>query len=88
MIDYILGAAFGSATSSTPNRCNMSMIEVTDFDAIVEQHSVPLPVETICEQDMTLCSVGDHSNRRAIDFDRCADSVPLLQIDLIGMGLR
>ena len=66
----------------------MSMIEVTDFDAIVEQHAVPLPVKTVCEQDVTLCSIGHHSNRRAIDFTRCADAVPKLQIDLIGMWLR
>jgi hypothetical protein len=66
----------------------MSMIEVTDFDAIVEQHAVSLPVETVCEQDVTLCSVGHHSNRRAIDFTRRADAVPELQIDLIGMWLR
>lgn len=66
----------------------MSMIEVTDFDAIVEQHAVPLPVKTIGEQDVTLCSIGHHSNRRAIDFTRCTDAVPKLQIDLIGMWLR
>ncbi len=81
-------AAFGSATSSAPNRCNMSMIEVTNFDAVVEQHAVPLPVKTICEQDMTLRSVGHYANRRAIDFTRCADAVPELQIDLIGVWLR
>lgn len=66
----------------------MSMIEVSDFDAIVEEHAVPLPVEAIREQDVTLCSIGHHSDRWAIDFTRCADAVPKLQIDLIGMWLR
>lgn len=64
------------------------MIEVSEFDAIVEQNAVPLPVETICEQDVTLCSIGHDSDRWAIDFTRCADPVPKLQIDLIGMWLR
>lgn len=66
----------------------MTMIEVPDFDAIVEEHAVPLPVEAICKQDVTLCSIGHHSDRWAIDFTRCADAVPKLQIDLIGMWLR
>ena len=64
------------------------MIEVSEFDAIVEQNAVPLPVETICEQDVTLCSIGHDSDRWAIDLTRCADAVPKLQIDLIGMWLR
>ena len=66
----------------------MSMIEVSDFDAIVKKHAVPLPIEAICEQDVTLCSIGHHSDRWAIDFNRCADAVPKLQINLIGMWLR
>ena len=83
-----LGASLRGASCSSPNWCDVAVIKVTNFDAVVEEHPVALPVEAIREQDVTLCSIGHHSDRWAIDFTRCADAVPKLQIDLIGMWLR
>jgi len=64
------------------------VIEITNLDAVIEQHAIPLPVEAVGEQNMTLGSFRDDTQRRSVNFLRCADSITEFQIDLIGVWLR
>ena len=45
-----LREAFGRA----PNRLKMPVVEIADLGAVVEQHAVPLPVESVREQHLPL----------------------------------
>jgi len=63
------------------------VIEVTNFNTVVKQHPVALPIEPIRKKDVSFCSLGNNSESRAIDFLSCANSIAKFQIDLIGVWL-
>ena len=55
----------GDALCRFAERSQVTMIEIAKFDAIVEQHAIPQPVETVGKDDLALGAL-----RRSIEVNR------------------
>ena len=53
------------------------MVKVAHFDAIVEQHAIALPIETICQRDFP-CGTGYY----AVEVDAGRHGVAKSEVDL------
>ena len=58
------------------------MIQIAHLDAVGEQHPVPLPVESIGQNDLAL-GAGGHS----VQLDSAQDLVTNAQVELVGVRL-
>lgn len=60
----------------------MPVVEVTEFRALVEQHSVALPVEAVCQEDPPL-GAGCHGGPRSVDLFNGLHPIADTQVDLV-----
>ena len=56
------------------------MVEIANFGAVSETHSVPQPIETIGQNDLALAAY-----RQPISLDRELYFVTIFEVDLAGM---
>lgn len=62
------------------NRLDVAMVKVADLGAVVEQHAVAQPVESVREHDLALRARGS-----SVEVDDRANSVTEFQVDLAGV---
>jgi hypothetical protein len=73
----------GEPLGGAPDRRQVAVVEITDFDTVVEQHPVPQPVETVGQNDLALRACG----YTGVEVDGGLDPVADLQVDLACVGL-
>ncbi len=73
-----LGEAFGGP----PDGLEVTVVEIADLGAVVEQHAVPLPVESVREQHLALGADG-----HPVDLGVGTDPITDAEVDLTVVGL-
>lgn len=71
-----------NSTRSSSSGLDVAMVQVAEFDSVVEQHSVALPIEAIGENHSTLGVLGHVG-----EVDDRSHRVPQAQVDLVRMRL-
>ena len=73
---------FGQPLGGATDRDDGALVEITDLDAVHERHPIPLPVESVGQDDLAWGPRG----YAGLEIDLALDLVADLQIQLIRVG--
>ena len=60
----------------------MTVVEVSEFGAVIEQHSVPLPVETVRQKHEAFGAFGHNNLAWSVKFGSCLHPIANTEINL------